>query len=83
MCIHLPVYQDACSRPSKIDRASALFAGAGNLAKETTGIYLDAMGFGMGCCCLQITFQARDMEEGRRLYDQLAVVCPIVVIKGL
>ena len=23
-------------------------------------IYMDAMAFGMGCCCLQITFQASD-----------------------
>lgn len=42
-------------------------------------IYMDAMVFGMGCCCLQITFQARDIDEGRRLYDRLAPVTPIIV----
>lgn len=24
-------------------------------------VYVDAMGFGMGCCCLQVTFQVRFM----------------------
>ncbi|KAK9236655.1 glutamate-cysteine ligase-domain-containing protein [Lipomyces kononenkoae] len=40
-------------------------------------IYMDSMGFGMGCCCLQITFQATDIDEARRLYDQLAPLGPI------
>lgn len=42
-------------------------------------IYMDAMAFGMGCCCLQITFQACNIDEGRRLYDQLAPVAPLMV----
>eukprot|EP01027_Heterolobosea_sp_BB2_P015904 GEZU01022707.1.p1 GENE.GEZU01022707.1~~GEZU01022707.1.p1 ORF type:complete len:618 (-),score=165.86 GEZU01022707.1:79-1932(-) len=54
-------------------------------------IYMDAMGFGMGCCCLQCTFQASDINEARELYDQLAVICPIMlaitaatpILKGL
>jgi hypothetical protein len=42
-------------------------------------IHLDAMAFGMGCCCLQVTFQARDLRESRYLYDQLAVMSPIML----
>jgi len=42
-------------------------------------IHLDAMTFGMGCCCLQVTFQARDLRESRYLYDQLAVMSPIML----
>ncbi|KAI9007113.1 glutamate-cysteine ligase-domain-containing protein [Gaertneriomyces semiglobifer] len=42
-------------------------------------IYMDAMCFGMGCCCLQVTFQACSVEEARRLYDQLAVITPIMM----
>lgn len=42
-------------------------------------IHMDAMAFGMGCCCLQITFQATDVEESRFLYDQLAVMAPIMM----
>jgi len=42
-------------------------------------IHMDAMAFGMGCCCLQITFQAKDVDESRFMYDQLAVVAPIMM----
>lgn len=42
-------------------------------------IYMDSMGFGMGCCCLQITFQATDIDEARNLYDQLASLTPILL----
>ncbi|KAH0827873.1 glutamate-cysteine ligase-domain-containing protein [Lanmaoa asiatica] len=42
-------------------------------------IYMDAMGFGMGCCCLQLTFQSCNVEEARRMYDALIPVGPIMV----
>lgn len=42
-------------------------------------IYMDAMAFGMGSCCLQITFQAKNINEGRRLYDQLSPLGPILL----
>eukprot|EP00551_Chaetoceros_affinis_P009362 CAMPEP_0203664844 /NCGR_PEP_ID=MMETSP0090-20130426/2177_1 /ASSEMBLY_ACC=CAM_ASM_001088 /TAXON_ID=426623 /ORGANISM="Chaetoceros affinis, Strain CCMP159" /LENGTH=928 /DNA_ID=CAMNT_0050528221 /DNA_START=241 /DNA_END=3027 /DNA_ORIENTATION=- len=42
-------------------------------------IHMDAMAFGMGCCCLQVTFQAKDVDESRFMYDQLAVVAPIMM----
>ena len=34
---------------------------------------------GMGCCCLQVTFQCRDVDESRHVYDQLAVLAPIMM----
>ena len=40
---------------------------------------MDAMAFGMGSCCLQITFQAKDVEESRFIYDQLALLTPIMM----
>ena len=30
-------------------------------------------------CCLQVTFQARDLSESRYLYDQLAVMAPLMM----
>ncbi len=42
-------------------------------------IYMDCMGFGMGCSCLQVTFQGCDIDEACHLYDQLSVVCPVMV----
>jgi len=42
-------------------------------------VHVDAMAFGMGCCCLQITFQAKDVDESRFIFDQLAVMAPIMM----
>uniref|UniRef100_A0A915D7R7 Glutamate--cysteine ligase n=1 Tax=Ditylenchus dipsaci TaxID=166011 RepID=A0A915D7R7_9BILA len=42
-------------------------------------IYMDHMGFGMGLCCLQMTFQAVNVDEARWLYDQLTPITPILV----
>ena len=42
-------------------------------------VYMDAMGFGMGCSCLQMTFQACEINEARYLYDHLSPMCPILV----
>lgn len=49
------------------------------LAAKPNNIYLDAMGFGMGCSCLQMTFQAQCIEEAKHLYDQLAPLTPIML----
>lgn len=49
------------------------------LAAKPDHIYMDAMGFGMGCSCLQMTFQAQSIEEARHLYDQLAPLTPIML----
>jgi glutamate--cysteine ligase catalytic subunit len=42
-------------------------------------IYMDAMGFGMGCCCLQLTFQSCNVDEARRMYDAFIPVGPIML----
>ncbi|KAJ7287577.1 glutamate-cysteine ligase catalytic subunit [Mycena rebaudengoi] len=42
-------------------------------------IYMDAMGFGMGCCCLQLTFQACHVADARRMYDGLVPIGPILL----
>lgn len=50
-----------------------------NGAAKDDHIYMDAMAFGMGSCCLQITFQAKNITEGRQLYDQLSPLGPIML----
>ncbi|KAL9129414.1 MAG: hypothetical protein Q9217_002119 [Psora testacea] len=50
-----------------------------NGAARVDHIYMDAMAFGMGSCCLQITFQAKNITEGRKLYDQLSPLGPIML----
>lgn len=51
----------------------------GSPADKPDAVHLDAMGFGMGCCCLQLTFQACNIAEARTLYDQLTPLCPIML----
>lgn len=48
-------------------------------AAKPNHIYMDAMAFGMGSCCLQITFQAKNIDEGRKMYDQLSPLGPILL----
>ncbi|KAK6377236.1 glutamate--cysteine ligase [Lithohypha guttulata] len=50
-----------------------------NGAAKENCVYMDAMAFGMGSCCLQITFQAKNINEGRVLYDQLSPLGPILL----
>jgi glutamate--cysteine ligase catalytic subunit len=57
-----------CAQPSTVEEANAM-----------DEVYMDAMAFGMGCCCLQVTFQAQDVDESRHLYDQLAVLAPMML----
>lgn len=42
-------------------------------------IYMDAMGFGMGNSCLQVTFQGSSIEESKHLYDQLIPLTPVML----
>lgn len=56
-------------------------AEAKNGAALVDHIYMDAMGFGMGCCCLQLTFQSCNVDEARRMYDALIPLGPIMVCK--
>lgn len=48
-------------------------------AAKPDHIYMDAMGFGMGCCCLQLTFQACNIDDAKRMYDGLIPIGPILV----
>jgi glutamate--cysteine ligase catalytic subunit len=50
-----------------------------NGAAPDNFIHMDAMAFGMGSCCLQITFQAKNLNEGRQMYDQLSPLGPIML----
>lgn len=42
-------------------------------------IYMDAMPFGMGNCCLQTTFATKDLHHARFFYDQMGIIAPMIV----
>ena len=41
-------------------------------------IYMDAMHFGMGCSCLQITYESQNINHARFLYDMFLPWTPIM-----
>ncbi|WVR06617.1 hypothetical protein IAU60_003649 [Kwoniella sp. DSM 27419] len=79
--IRVPLYIDEKTVvPEGMD--ATLANGVAGPAKPLPGtpyIHMDAMAFGMGCCCLQITFQAWNVDEARRVYDALVPVAPIML----
>uniref|UniRef100_T1IQF3 Innexin n=1 Tax=Strigamia maritima TaxID=126957 RepID=T1IQF3_STRMM len=80
VAINIPIYRDENTKNPFIEDYSRLVDdGEAAHAALPNHVYMDAMGFGMGCCCLQVTFQACNTDEARLLYDQLAILCPIVV----
>ncbi|XP_049887641.1 glutamate--cysteine ligase catalytic subunit [Pectinophora gossypiella] len=74
VAINIPIYKDVNTK-IPVENWHEVEKGA---AKPDC-VYMDAMGFGMGCCCLQLTFQACCITEARTLYDQLAPLCPIML----
>ncbi|XP_046839133.1 glutamate--cysteine ligase catalytic subunit-like isoform X3 [Xenia sp. Carnegie-2017] len=77
VAINVPIFKDVRT-PSPFIEKFPIVEGEGAAAALPDHIYLDAMGFGMGCCCLQMTFQACNIDEARHLYDQLTVLTPII-----
>lgn len=74
--IHIPLYIDEKTPKPFLENYDDIEA---QKAAKPNHIYMDHMGFGMGCCCLQVTFQASNLDEARILYDQLAPLCPILM----
>ena len=73
--INVPIYVDSNTPRPFIESLPA----AGSERSRPDQIYMDAMGFGMGCSCLQMTFQACNITEARHLYDQLTPLTPILM----
>jgi len=81
--ILVPVYRDENTvDPFKAEEDILMGPGQEEVSKDVPKpwhIYMDAMGFGMGLSCLQITFQASNLVEAETLYDQLTPMCPIML----
>ncbi|CAH8608017.1 unnamed protein product [Dicrocoelium dendriticum] len=82
VAINVPIFRDVNTPDPFVEDFSALLHSSDNEGARAAlpdHVYLDAMGFGMGCSCLQMTFQACCIDEARILYDQLATICPILM----
>lgn len=80
VAINVPIYKDK-NTPSPFIEDLRQYGddGTSQRAAKPDHIYMDCMGFGMGCSCLQVTFQACNIDEARKLYDQLTPLCPIML----
>lgn len=85
VAINIPLYKDENTRslsavdPSIPVREIFPFsdAEAHEAAAKPGHIYMDAMGFGMGASCLQVTMQLADIGQARYLYDSFVNVAPL------
>ncbi|XP_059154932.1 glutamate--cysteine ligase catalytic subunit-like [Physella acuta] len=80
VAINVPIFKDVNTKSPFVEDFSPLGDdGSSAEAAKPDHIYMDCMGFGMGNCCLQVTFQACNIDEAKTLYDQLAGMCPIML----
>lgn len=83
VAINLPFYPDANTKlvddtiPARDLFPSDAEPALG--AAKPGHVYMDAMGFGMGLSCLQVTMQAADIGQARYLYDALAPLTPVLL----
>ena len=75
--IHMPLFED--EHTAQTPEEAGVDANGTPQPSLEDGIRMDCMGFGMGSCCLQVTLQARDVDEARVLYDQLGVMGPLML----
>ncbi len=77
--IRLPLFKDVHTPEFTASGGGASGGGAAGSGAggEAPCVRMDAMAYGMGCCCLQVTVQAADEGESRLLFDHMAVLAPI------
>lgn len=87
VAIYLPIYKDLqtvspfnedLSKYGAYESSTSTNDDHRKLVKQDH-VYLDATGFGMGCCCLQVTFQAESIDDACYLYDQLTPFTPVLL----
>lgn len=47
--------------------------------EDNKNVHMDCMLFGMGCACLQTTFQLEDLNQAKYIYDQFIPFAPIMM----
>ncbi|KAJ1673745.1 glutamate--cysteine ligase, partial [Spiromyces aspiralis] len=83
--INIPIFHDTNTPQPFIDPDVAREGKLGHIDQCDQGaalddhIYMDAMGFGMGCCCIQMTLQAGNVQSARKLFDHLAPLGAILM----
>ena len=63
----------------RLRRGSKVISNVPMFEQINKSIEMDCMAFGMGCSCLQETIQVSNELDARYLYDQLAIVAPLML----
>lgn len=91
VAINIPLFKDKFTRPlDSVDPSipirelypysdSEPHLKSINPAAKPGHIYMDSMGFGMGSSCLQVTMQAKNINEARYLFDSLVNIAPLML----
>jgi len=74
----IPIFRDT-NTPSPFMEILPADAEEDRAVLKPDHVHLDCVTQGLGCGCLQVTFQACNVPEARVLYDQQAVLAPIVM----
>jgi len=74
----IPIYRDKNTPDPFIEKIPSYATDDLNAIKPNH-VHLDSITQGLGCGCLQVTFQACNVPEARTLYDQQAVLAPIAL----
>lgn len=76
--LNRPIFKDF-NTPNPFVEKYEIFHKETEQATKPDHIYMDAMIFGMGSTCLQVTFQASNLNEAKHLYDQLTPLTPLML----
>ncbi|KAL4221497.1 hypothetical protein ACF0H5_019754 [Mactra antiquata] len=78
--ISIPVYKDKNTNYLSQDEITHEISEKQETDQQPNDIAIDHALYGPACCCIQVTIQAKNLEEAKYLYDQLIPLCPIMAI---
>ncbi|KAI1289761.1 Glutamate--cysteine ligase catalytic subunit [Halotydeus destructor] len=75
---NVPVFRDVNTADPSLDPV-IVGNDEARAAAKPYHVYMDSMMSGFGCCGLQVTVQAANLDQARHLYDHLTPLCPILM----
>eukprot|EP00794_Sanderia_malayensis_P011931 gene11931-13167_t len=76
---NIPIFRDVNTPDPFIETFPLDYDGQAARESKPNHVYMDSVLNGLGMCCTQVTFQGCNVDEARVLYDQLAVIAPIML----
>lgn len=81
---YIATMRDTCNKSNKISilgrkSQSGESANEENFSDFVPTILIDSMGQGMGCTCIQFTYQLENIEMAKFIFDQLTIFAPLLM----